>query len=197
MEEKNKLEKAKELYLMLLISDHGYPLQIYRDSILAIGSILRGETKDFSHLPYPLLFPIEENLTGLDLAIAWMQQAIFENMILGCFPKDLFSVLPMNNYAPVNICESVIFNAIGCILLKKDPFSLFLTDEEANIIANRCRELGEEKTLAHLEAAEKILYDALRLSQPQGKENLHSILKSLYYRIQKEDAKEIFRFIFS
>ena len=79
MEEKNKLEKAKELYLMLLISDHGYPLQIYRDSILAIGSILRGETKDFSHLPYPLLFPIEENLTGLDLAIAWMQQAIFEN----------------------------------------------------------------------------------------------------------------------
>ncbi|MBQ1252208.1 MAG: hypothetical protein IIY02_04755 [Firmicutes bacterium] len=197
MEDNNKLEKAKELYLMLLISEPGYPLKIYRDSVLILGSIIRGETADIRDIPYPLFCPVNQNLTGLDLAIEWMRQAIFENMILQCFPKDILSMLPSSDDAPVNLCEAVLLQAAGCILLKKDPFSLLLTKEEAKRITDRFRELGEEKSIAHLDAAKEQLCKVLRLDQPQGKEKIATLLRSMYERSINKNEKTLFRFIFS
>lgn len=196
MENNDKIEKAKELYLMLLISDPGYPLKIYRDSLLILGAIIRGEEKDGSDIPYPLLCPVNEELTGTDLAIAWMREAIFENMILQCFPKEILTMLPSAKDAPINICEAVLLQATGCILLKKDPFSLILTKAEAQRIVDRFRELTVEESLAHLNAANETLCKALRLDQKQGKEKIAALQRTLCHRCRTESGERIFHLIF-
>ncbi|MBR5328915.1 MAG: hypothetical protein IKV45_01765 [Firmicutes bacterium] len=195
MEPNEMMEKAKELYLMLLISDPQYPLEIYRDSICILGGVIRGEA-DPHTISYPLFCPMDDGLCGMAYAISWMKQAIFENMILNCFPKDIFSMLPQNQSdAPANFCRDVLTHAAARILLKKDPFGIVLNEGQADAVYQRFYTLGEEKSLAFLADAGNKLCKALQLNQPEGEAKIKALINTIYDRCMTEEKEKVFPFV--
>ena len=88
-----------------------------------------------SGIDYQLMLPVSEKALGIEYIILWLRELLLENYILSRFEAKavrsvLLRVCPFYPELIINLCENPLQNAIGLILLQKDPFSLYITHSD-------------------------------------------------------------------
>lgn len=137
----SRVEKARQLHRLAEATCPDYQDRYRWETIAALGRYLqRYDHLHFAHripedLDYPLLTPPPEGLTGIDYCCYYLNCLWLENQILYHFSgkavAELFLHLPPDYWeAPQNLCEPVLTNALGRLLLDKSMDSL-LVDPEA------------------------------------------------------------------
>ncbi len=147
------------------------------DTLKGIGGFFkRYDLFFFAHripcdIDYQLCRPVPETLLGIDYINEYLKRILIENSILAMFDALLVERLlkhccPDFSQIPINICEPVIVNAAGLLLLEENPFDLDISEAKRNSLAGLLKPLSEEKSRSLLfDAGQKL---CLFCGIPQG-----------------------------
>ena len=85
-------------------------------------------------IDYPLLIPVG-GYFGVEMIARYLQRLSIEDRIISCFMKDRINLLLHSfdreaEHLLINICELVIINSFGCILLNKTVKELNISNTE-------------------------------------------------------------------
>lgn len=137
----------------------------------ALSDTLQGIKYGFSHynidlfaaeipgsIDYQLMCPVPEETLGIEYTVCWLRRLLAENYILSRFePRALRSVLirvcPFYQELVINLCENPLQNAIGLVLLKKDPMPLSVTRSDRALLTEMFSPLKREQSEELLNSA--------------------------------------------
>ena len=166
----------------------------------ALSDTMQGIKYGFSHynidlfaaevpgsIDYQLMVPVPESALGIEYIIAWLRELLLENYILSRFePRAVRGVLlrvcPFYQELIINLCENPLQNAIGLVLLGKDPFPLAVTREDRAALTELFAPLSRTECEELLAAAAQKLCGALSLP-PEYQGGAAAFAKSLAPRI--------------
>ena len=138
-------------------------------------------------IDYQLMLPVSEKALGIEYIILWLRELLLENYILSRFEAKavrsvLLRVCPFYPELIINLCENPLQNAIGLILLQKDPFSLYITHSDRLALTETFASLSKQECEDLLcAAAQKI---CVRLLIPKEScKGVEAFAKSLAPRI--------------
>ena len=99
-------------------------------------------------IDYPLLIPISDYL-GIEMTARYLQRISLEDRIIRCFTMDRINRLlhlfdREAEHLLINICELVIINSFGCILLNKELSELAISKTEIALLQKRLSSLDKE-----------------------------------------------------
>lgn len=151
---KEKISLAKKIFQDLEGNFESYGNHCYQDTVIKgmPGFFYKYDvefdaTNTILTLDYPLLMPIE-GLEGINLIYRYLQSVRIENAFLRYFgTSDVIEVLKDYhvNYRElvINICEIVLYKAIGCSLAGKPVGSLHLTGEDVKWVTEKIKSSQE------------------------------------------------------
>jgi hypothetical protein len=123
-------------------------------------------------IDYPLLVPMEEYL-GVEFILRYLSLLCMEDSILNKFEAD-----PINRllhcfdreaeHMLINLCELVLINAIGCVMLKKDYTVLTLTKSDLVELQNILSGRNKEEVRSLLKESLSQLMEELELNEEQS-----------------------------
>ena len=101
-------------------------------------------------IDYQLMLPVSEKALGIEYIILWLRELLLENYILSRFEANavrsvLLQVCPFYPELIINLCENPLQNAIGLILLQKDPFSLYITHSDRLALTEMFASLSKQE----------------------------------------------------
>jgi hypothetical protein len=99
-------------------------------------------------IDYPLLIPISDYL-GIEMTARYLQRMNLEDRIIRCFTMDRINWLlhlfdREAEHLLINLCELVINNSFGCILLNKEVSELAISKTEIALLQKRLSGLDKE-----------------------------------------------------
>ncbi len=104
-------------------------------------------------IDYPLLIPVGDYL-GVEMTTRYLQSLSIEDRMISCFTIDRINLLLHSfdrdaEHLLINICELVIINSFGCILLNKEVEELTISKAEITVLQRRlsCLDRGELASL--------------------------------------------------
>ncbi|MDL2217037.1 DUF6179 domain-containing protein [Christensenellaceae bacterium OttesenSCG-928-M15] len=188
---KARMEDCRRLYEQVKVSAPDGMNIAYQDTIVEIGGFFsRYDLYFAAHdipcmIDYPLLHPVERRL-GLEFIEAYLGCLLFENAFLSRFePAKRISLYEayVPDYAAqiVNLCEPVLTNAIGKLLLKENPYDLDIPDPGP--LAAMLTPLSEAELTGVLNAAAGQLCDMLSFRDEFSLGYLSSAANNLLPRI--------------
>lgn len=146
-----RFDRAKALFSRVLRAALPFDNLAYRDTLKNLGGFFDAYLPDlFAHdIPCMIDYPQFQEAKGL--GAVYMEQYLLEwareDAFLARFDFDRVARL-LNSHFPdareqvVNLFEPVAANALGLMLLEKDPAGLFVTAEDGARIHSMSRELG-------------------------------------------------------
>ncbi|MGM9567026.1 MAG: DUF6179 domain-containing protein [Clostridia bacterium] len=200
-------ERAKELWLMTQVITMPIRQRSYEDTIRSIGSFFsRYQHIFFAHqipcdIDYPLFKPVPEKNLGVRYIFRWLQQILLENTILREFDKETVIKL-LERYCPdyresiINLCEPVLVNAAGCILVGKPPRFLNITEKERIRIENAMLRKTDEENTALLAQAGQQLCREMGVRSEETANDIIRVIIHIYPRLkavlEESDSRNIF-----
>ena len=200
-------ERAKELWLMTQVITMPVRHRSYEDTIRSIGSFFsRYQHIFFAHqipcdIDYPLFKPVPEKNMGVRYIFCWLQQILLENTILRQFDKESV-ILLLERYCPdyresiINLCEPVLVNAAGCILVGKPPRYLNVTEKERTRIENAMLRKTDAENITLLARAGKRLCQEMNVRSEEAAEKITHVIISIWPRLkavlEESDSRNIF-----
>ena len=166
----------------------------------ALSDTMQGIKYGFSHynidllaaevpgsIDYQLMTPVPEGTLGIEYTVAWLRELLLENYILSRFePRAVRGVLlrvcPFYQELIINLCENPLQNAIGLVLLGKDPFPLAVTYADRAALTALFAPLSRPECEALLAAAAQKLCGVLAIP-PEYQGGAAAFAKSLVPRI--------------
>ena len=161
-----------------------------RDTLRNLGDFFhRYDVRYFAHqipcdIDYPLCRPVPESLQGVEYVIEYLRRVLLENAILARFSRETVIRL-LSAYCPdyrgllINLCDPVITNAVGRILLGEDPLPLAIAEPER--LAALFEPLPESRSRAFLRDAAGRLCSLLAIPEAAG--YVSDTAEDLYPRI--------------
>lgn len=181
---RRKIRQAKELYKELGKTFCACQNRCYYDTIIeGIPEFFKWYDVEFDAanniltFDYPLLYPIS-GMVGVDLIYEYLQRTKSEQDFLNQFPPHKITEL-LNNYhlnhsqLIINICKLVLRNAIGCSLVGKSIYELFIDQKEREML----KKIGAHKTLEELEEILEASMDKILVEDLENKEAILNYLK--------------------
>ena len=173
-----KIQAAKRLYVSMLKSMITTDNDTYKSTLQGgIKGFFKLYRPDYSaqevHITadYPPFYPITD-LTGIEFIHKYIKVLHYENMFCNLFPSDTIENL-LHGYASdykeqvVNIFGLVLTNALGCVLLGKDPLGLNIYREEADYLEERMSCLTKDQLAKKIQGAFSNLCENLEIeSEP-------------------------------
>lgn len=173
-----KLQFARELQMLLAKEMLNTQNRAYQNTMLrSIPAYLQSYDVQFNaqmscdELLYPLALPLPE-VDGIEKVLVFLQRFQMEEFFLGFFGADELEMLqygasPMYRDNQQNIFELAMRNAIGRVLLERDPFSLQITKEDRQEIwAKLAGQKRERNMMVVLQAMSAVLR-AMELRQDE------------------------------
>ncbi len=119
-------------------------------------------------IDYPLLIPVVD-YHGIEMTSWYLRCLDIEDRIISCFTMDRVNLLIYSfdreaEHLLINICELVIINACGCILLGKDVLGLKILKAEITELQNRLSGLDRDTIKVLMEEVLTKLSEELALS---------------------------------
>lgn len=170
----------------------------YRETAASLSAALKRYDPSFfpqvlpAEITYPLLIPVSETLTGIELFNAYITQLLSENRLLNRFDRNAAAAY-LNAYTAhdggllINMPEPILEQAIGCVLAGTDARLLTLNEGE------------RERAFAHrerLDAAAERLCGVLGASERE-RQLIDAVSRSLCARLaaipEGETAAGFFR----
>ena len=166
----------------------------------ALSDTMQGIKYGFSHynidlfaaeapgsIDYQLMTPVPEGTLGIEYTVAWLRDLLLENYILSRFEARavrgvLLRVCPFYQELIINLCENPLQNAIGLVLLGKDPFPLAVTYADRAALTALFAPLSRPECEALLAAAAQKLCGVLAIP-PEYQGGAAAFAKSLAPRI--------------
>lgn len=138
-------------------------------------------------IDYQLMTPVPESTLGIEYVISWLRELLLENYVLSRFePKAVRGVLlrvcPFYSELIINLCENPLQNAIGLLLLKKDPFSLAVSRADRAALTEMFVSLSKEECEGLLCSAARELCAVIALPE-EYQSGVAAFAKSLAPRI--------------
>lgn len=182
------------------------PNTALRDTLASVGDFPR--LYDFRHMAheipcvfdYPLCHSVSETLLGVDYINEYLRRLIVEFELLGRFDRDV-CVRVLERSSPdyvdllVNLYEPIATNAIGRMLIGRNPRSLLISEEDRVEIAQVLQPLHEAGQRSALLRAALAVRDSIGLDD-RGGEYLFALAPELLPRIQVGLARGGLRGVF-
>ena len=202
-----EIGQAKELWLMTRVIEMPIRQRSYNDTIGSIGSFFsRYRPNFFAHqipcdIDYPLFRPIPEDHLGIRYIICWLRQILLENTILREYDKQTVIRL-LERYCPdyresvINLCEPVLVNAAGCILVGKPPRFLNITEKERIRIEDAMLRKTDDENIALLARAGLQLCREMNVRSKETAVAVTKVITDIYPRLkavlEESDSRNIF-----
>ena len=189
-----KIEEGKRLWQTACLSAPEIDSVSYRDTLRNIGGFwTRYDYRFFAHqipcdIDYQLCRPVPEHSQGIEYINEYLRRIIVENRILRLFSRDLVIRL-LQRYCSdykellINLCEPVIVNAVGLVLIGVSSFSLQVSSSDQLKLEELFERLPDSKArLALMDAAGNFCNEA-RITDRFIQEYVANTAVDLYPRI--------------
>jgi len=189
-----KIEEGKRLWRTACLSAPEIGNISYRDTLQNIGFFWkRYDYRFFAHqipcdIDYQLCHPVPEHNQGIEYVNEYLRCVIVENSILQLFSRDLVIRL-LERYCSdykellINLCEPVIVNAVGLVLIGVSSFSLQVSSSDQLKLEELFERLPDSKArLALMDAAGNFCNEA-RITDRFIQEYVANTAVDLYPRI--------------
>jgi hypothetical protein len=151
----------------------------YRESYRELsGFFKRYHIHHFAHeipcvLTYPLAWPVEESLLGIDYIMEYQRRLVLENEFTGRFEAAaitalLRSISPAFREDLLSIYEAVAANAVALTLLEGDVRSLDVSDRDRVRLTALFSRWSDAEAPEKLRRAARELYNGLGLQETKG-----------------------------
>lgn len=169
-----KLAATKKLYEAACITAPPLHQRSYDDTLKSIGTFFQAYQPELlaQEIPctidYQLCRGIPQDKLGVIFIEAYLKAILTENRILSLYPLSRVRSL-LQRYCPayrqliVNLCEPVLANTIGHLLLETDPRPLKISAEELQAIETILRYHTDDENTALLTQAAETLCTMLNL----------------------------------
>lgn len=152
------------------------PNRAYRESFRELsGFFKRYHIHHFAHeipcmLTYPLAWPVEESLLGIDYIMEYLRRLLLENEFTGRFDAAaitalLRSISPAYSDDLLSIYEAVAASAVALTLLEGDVLSLDVSDRDRARLAALFSRWSDAEAAEKLRRAARELYAGLGLPE--------------------------------
>ena len=170
-----KLTATKKLYEAACITAPPLGQRSYDDTLKSIGTFFQAYQWELlaQEIPctidYQLCRSIPQDKLGILFIEAYLKAILTENRILSLYPLSrvrslLLRYCPAYRQLIVNLCEPVLANTIGHLLLETDPRPLKITAKELQAIETILRYHTNDENTALLTKAAKTLCSMLNIS---------------------------------
>ncbi len=170
-----KLTTTKKLYEAACITAPPLGQRSYDDTLKSIGTFFQAYQWELlaQEIPctidYQLCHSIPQDKLGVIFIEAYLKAILTENRILSLYPLSRVRSLLLRyclayRQLIVNLCEPVLANTIGHLLLETDPRPLKITAEELQAIETILRYHTNDENTALLTKAAENLCNILNLS---------------------------------
>lgn len=162
------LAEARELWQQACLSAPDVGSISLIDTLKSIGGFFnRYDLRYFAHhlpcdIDYQLCLPVPDSLCGVDYLTEYLRRLSIENIILKQFEKKpVISLLERScrdfRGLLVNICEPVITNAFGLVIIGKQPFELEVSNADLKSIADVFEPLPRSEAIQKIDTAGRAL----------------------------------------
>ena len=171
---RRRTETALKLWQSVCLDPPKVRSRAYNDTLRSIGGFFKKyDVRYMAHLipcgiDYQLCAPVSESLLGVDYILEYLRRVSRENRILDRFAPDtarrlLGAVSPDWPELISNLCEPVIINAAGLLIIGGDPFSLDIAPERLSRLTDALYSMSDSRLQSTLEAAGRRLGGVLGL----------------------------------
>lgn len=194
LNEVGRLYKEAQILLKELQNNYQNPKSIaYHDTLFqGLPEFFHDYNMEFGahELPgsidYPLLIPVVDYL-GVEMTAKYLQNLSIEDRIIGRFTIDrinrlLYSFDREAEHLLINICELVLINSFGCILLDKEVEGLNISRTDITELEKKLSGLNKDAVEVLMEEVFTKLGEELALSNLE-KRYLHAVLAELTLRL--------------
>lgn len=203
----NYINRAKDLLKAVKLSRIDTGNEAYNDTIdEGISSFFSDYNADFSahytqaSIDYPLGND-KMNLDGIEYINDYLSKLLLENEFCKKFSSsDIYSV--MKSYSPdfedllVNIFQRVLINALGCILLNKNPLKLNIEAGDIKNLQENLETFSGEQLYIQLQKTTQKLFEQLNIIDIELQKyillNLKDITKSLKNALENDQLNAVF-----
>jgi hypothetical protein len=194
LDEVGRIYKEAQLVLKELQNNYRDPKSIaYHDTLFqGLPEFFHDYNMEFGahELPgsidYPLLVPVVDYL-GVEMTARYLQNLSIEDRIISCFTMERINQLlhafdREAEHLLINICELIIINSFGCILLNKEVEGLNISKSEITELHKRLYGLNKDEVEVLMAEVFTKLGIELELSNIE-KNYLHAVLAELTQRL--------------
>ncbi|NCC67745.1 MAG: hypothetical protein EOM14_06055 [Clostridia bacterium] len=165
-----------------------------RDTLKSIGGFFsRYDLRYFAHhlpcdIDYQLCLPVPESLLGVDYLTEYLRRLLAENFILRKFEQKAVLRLLERSCRDfrgllVNLCEPVIADALGLVLIDKQPYELEISGADLTAIAAVFEPLPDSAAEDTLDLAALQLCKLIPTNDFFSAEYIRKVVSSFYPRI--------------
>ncbi len=188
------MDNARTLHRQALRTVKTFDSRSLRDTLASIGQFFQAYNLRLyaqqipAYIDYQLCQPVGEGLRGVLYIQAYLARLLTENRFVSCFPAEHVSAL-LHRASPdyrdllVNLYDPVSANALGLMLIKRDPATLRITAEQAMEIYRQMIALSPADAHARLRETADAVCDALELTDTDSAAYLRQVAETLYPRI--------------
>jgi hypothetical protein len=186
---------AQQLWQKVCLSAPEFGSISLRDTLKCIGGFFnRYDLRYFAHhlpcdIDYQLCLPVPESLLGVDYLTEYLRRLLAENFILRKFEQKAVLRL-LERFFPdfrgllVNLCEPVIADALGLVLIGKKPYELEISDADLKAIAAVFEPLPGSAAKRRLDSAIIELCKLISINDAYSSEYIRKVVFSFYPRIE-------------
>lgn len=203
----NYINRAKDLLKAVKLNRIDTGNEAYNNTIdEGISSFFSDYNADFSahytqaSIDYPLGND-KMNLDGIEYINDYLSKLLLENEFCKKFSSsDIYSV--MKSYSHdfedllVNIFQRVLINALGCILLNKNPLKLNIEAGDIKNLQENMETFSEEQLYIQLQKTTQKLFEQLNIINIELQKyillNLKDITKSLKNALENDQLNAVF-----
>ncbi len=191
----SQIETGKQLWQAACLSAPEIENIAYRDTLKSIGKFFKRYNRHFlAHqipcsIDYPLCDPVPEQTMGIEYINEYLRRILMENDVLRRFDPCL-TIRLLEGYCSdyrellINLCEPVVTNAVGLVLIGGDPLPLEILDTHCARLAEIFVPLSEPE-------ARRVLHEAAgRLCRMLNVEN--TVEQTYLVHLAAELAPRIF-----
>ena len=188
-----KLSTTQKLYEAACITAPPLHQRSYDDTLKNIGVFFQAYRPKLlaQEIPCTIDYQLCQNISKEKLGViyieAYLKGILTENRILSIYPTPLVRKL-LQRYCPVyrqlivNLCEPVLANTIGHLLLETDPRPLKITAKELQAIETIFHYHTDDENMAFLTGAAKNLCILLDLNDEDCQQYIIGSARDLYPR---------------
>lgn len=190
----SQIETGKQLWQAAWLSAPEIENTAYRDTLKSIGGFFKRYNRHFlAHqipcsIDYPLCDPVPEQTMGIAYINEYLRRILMENDVLRRFDSRRIIRL-LEGYCSdyiellINLCEPVVTNAVGLVLLGENPLSLQITDAHRSRLAALFAPLSEIEAHHTLTEAAERLYRIVNIENEDEQKYLMRLAVELAPRI--------------
>ncbi len=211
---KGKAIADKKIKIAKMLFAQTYKNAIVTDNYAYNATLLKGGLYKFfkfynadyaaheipASIDYPLANPVT-GLSGVEYIVKYLQNLYNENVFCSYFDEQSVSRL-LNGYDSessellVNIFEIVLTQCIGCILANKNPFELYVSENDVENLQRKLKLISREDRIDAVLLAYKALAKGMGLKSKSllayCEKTVKNILQNLFHALKTDTLGKMF-----